>query len=156
MFEKLENRRLDLLIGLNYNGLFPAGGLGKNCRGNLRVMHTRFGSTGYILGGSHEKLKSVKPKYSDEAIAMMTAAKVECIPEVSTVDVDLEVEKKITVLRVTTEPMLTPEYWEKDNLSILPPRRCTKCKQCALKGECSEKHLVHTLEEEDQSHYLEF
>ena len=40
-------------------------------------------------------------------------------------------------------------------LSILPPRRCQKCRQCSLRGECSEKHLVHTLEEEEDLRAIE-
>ena len=57
VFMKLEKRRIDILIGINYNGLFPVGGFGKNCQGNLKVMKTIFGSTGWILGGTHPKLK---------------------------------------------------------------------------------------------------
>ena len=56
-FEKLQMRRIDILIGLNYAGLFPSGGEGQDCVDNLKMMKTKFGSTGYILSGSHKELK---------------------------------------------------------------------------------------------------
>ena len=31
------------------------------------------------------------------------------------------------------------------NYGVLPPRKCMKCRQCALKGDCSEGHLLHSL-----------
>ena len=31
VFQKIQKRRIDLLIGLNYNGLFPTGGTGRDC-----------------------------------------------------------------------------------------------------------------------------
>ena len=147
VFKKLERRRIDILIGLNYNGLFPEGGTGRNCRENLRVMKTRFGSTGWILGGSHSKLECNNPRLSSGAVEIMSADQLHFAPDIVTRDSKAQVENRITALRVITEPMLTPEFWEKDSLSILPPRRCQKCRQCSLKGECSEKHLIHTLEE---------
>ena len=61
----------------------------------------------------------------------------------------------MTALKVSVDPQLTPEYWQNDQLGILPPRRCPKCKQCYERGECSEKHLIHTLEEEDDLKAIE-
>ena len=146
VFRKLEKRRVDLLIGLNYNGLFPTGGTGKNCVDNLRVMKTRFGKTGWILGGSHPSLKPCCPHLSVDATRILTAARLQCVPEVllsSPAD-----PPDLTVLKLKMEPELSYDFWSRDNLAILPPRRCSKCRQCAEKGTCSEKHLIHTLEEE--------
>ena len=56
VFKKLEKRRIDLLIEINFNGLFPVGGLVKDSCENLRVLRTKFGHTGWILGGSHRNL----------------------------------------------------------------------------------------------------
>ena len=155
VFKKLEKRRIDILIGLNYNGLFPVGGTGRNCRENLRVMKTRFGSTGWILGGSHSKLECHNPRLSSGAVEIISAEQLHFAPDTVTRDSKAQVENRITALRVSTEPMLTPEFWERDSLSILPPRRCQKCRQCSLKGECSEKHLIHTLEEEEDLRAIE-
>ena len=158
VFDKLEERRLDLLIGLNYNGLFPTGGEGKNCCENIKVMKTKFGKTGWILGGSHSSLNVVNPQLSNGALSILTAARIQCIPEVLVEDIDAQVEReldRVSVLKVSVEPQLTPEYWESDNLSILPPRRCSRCKQCSETGECSEKHLIHSIEEEADLRALE-
>ena len=149
VFQKLEKKRIDLLIGINYNGLFPVGGVGRDCKGNLKVMRTQFGSSGWILGGSHPSLQCSSPQLASGAVHILTAAKLQCIPDISVRDSDHIVFDRFSALKVSLHPMLTPEHWEKDNLAVLPPRRCLKCKQCSLKGECSQKHLIHSLEEED-------
>ena len=51
-------------------------------------------------------------------------------------------------MKLSVEPQLTPEFWDRDNLGILPPRRCAKCRQCSERGECSDKHRIHSVEEE--------
>ena len=156
LFVKLEKRRIDLLIGLNFNGLFPVGGSGRDCRENLKVMKTKFGSTGWILGGSHRSLCCSKPQLSSGAAEILTAAKVHCIPDVGVRILDHDkIKEKVTVMKIALEPMLTPEYWDRDGLSVLPPRRCSKCRQCSLRGECSEKHLIHSLEEEEDLRAIE-
>ena len=43
---------------------------------------------------------------------------------------------------------MLPEYWIKDQLSVLPPRRCETCRKCADSGKCSETHQLRTLKEE--------
>ena len=112
LFVKLEKRRIDLLIGLNFNGLFPVGGSGRDCRENLKVMKTKFGSTGWILGGSHRSLCYSKPQLSSGAVEILTAAKVHCIPDVGVRILDHDkIKEKVTVMKVALEPMLTPEYW---------------------------------------------
>ena len=85
VFQKLEKRRVDLLIGLNYNGLFPTGGTGRDCHENLRVMKTKFGASGWILGGSHSSLKCSTPQLSAGATTIITAARLQVIPEVLSV-----------------------------------------------------------------------
>ena len=155
VFVQLEKRRLDLLIGINYNGLFPYGGTGRDCRENIRVMKTNFGPTGWILGGSHSKLKCSSLEFSAGAATLLTCARLHCSPDVLVRDTDSKLENAISVLKLSVDPMLTTQYWDKDNLSILPPRRCSKCQQCYQRGECSNKHLIHTLEEEDDLRAIE-
>ena len=53
LFVKLEKRRIDLLMGPKFNGLFPVGGSRRDCCENLKVMKTKFGSMGWSLGGLH-------------------------------------------------------------------------------------------------------
>ena len=151
-FAKLEKRRIDILAGINYNGLMPSGGQGKNCVGNLKALETKFGDSGWILGGSHKKLQVFAPRFSSLA-AEIRVARVQVIPEVTVSCIDTDVEEefhRMTAAKVSIEPELNPEYWEKDQLGVEPPRKCTKCRQCAAKGECSEKHIIHTLQEENE------
>ena len=135
VFDKLEKRRLDLLIGINYNGLFPTGGEGRNCHENLKVMKTKFGKCGWILGGSHSSLKLTSPQLSASAISILTAARIQCFPDVVVNDIKSEACEKVdrfSVMKLSVEPQLTPEFWDRDNLGILPPRRCTKCVQSVV------------------------
>ena len=158
VFVKIQKRRIDILIGLNYNGLFPTGGTGKDCNQNMRIMQTRFGDLGWILGGSHADLQCSNPQLSSGAARILTAARLQCVPDVLVEDNSVQIAedvKKISVLKLSVEPGLTAEYWDKDNLGIQPPRRCVKCKQCAERGDCSEKHLIHTLEEENDLRAIE-
>ena len=157
-FKQLEMRRVDILVGLNYNGLFPTGGNGRDCHEHLRVMRTRFGSTGWIIGGAHSSLNSTIPKLSAGATRIITAARLQVVPEVLIEESFAEVEQKfeeISVAKLTVESELTHAHWNTDNLGVLPARRCAKCRQCSEKGDCSEKHLIHTLEEENDLHAIE-
>ena len=122
------------------------------------MMKSRFGDSGWILGGSHRNLKCSNPQLSAGAARILTAARLQCVPEVLIEDAAAKVERdlqKISVLKVSVDPQLTPEYWDKDNLGVQPPRRCLKCKQCSERGDCSEKHLIHTLEEENDLRAIE-
>ena len=145
------------MVGLNYNGLHPTGGTGRNCKENLKVMKTLFGATGWILGGSHRSLKCSTHQFSASA-AQIRVARLQIVPEVLIENIDAKVEKDfhdLKVAKLSIEPQLSPEYWDKDNLGVEPPRRCTTCRQCADKGECSEKHVLHTLEEEIEKKAIE-
>ena len=79
-FKQLQKRRIDILVGINYNSLFPTGGEGIDSVGNLKVMKTKFGSSGWILGGTHEKLKPPVPRFSSAA-AEIRVARIEIIPD---------------------------------------------------------------------------
>ena len=150
VFQQLQKKRIDILIGLNFNNLFPTGGEGKDCVGNLKVLRTKFGPTGYLLGGTHHDLKPPLPQFSAAAVEMR-AARVEIVPEYNINCLDDEISdklKEVKAARVQIEKELTVEHWESDNLGVEPPRRCRKCLQCAERGDCSDKHIVHTLKEE--------
>ena len=55
-FPLLPKKRLDILIGLNFNSLHPSGGLGVDAVGNLKVLRSKFGC-GWVVGGCHRNLK---------------------------------------------------------------------------------------------------
>ena len=49
-FVALPKRRIDILVGINYNALHPSGGLGVDSVGNLKALRSRFGC-GWVIGG---------------------------------------------------------------------------------------------------------
>ena len=152
-FEKLQMRRIDILIGLNYAGLFPSGGEGQDCVDNLKVMKTKFGSTGYILGGSHKELKVPTLQFSSAAAQLRLSKS-----PVTVHNLEEQVEsklKEVQIAKVRVEKELMSEFWQTDQLGVEPPRRCNSCKQCAERGECSEEHVIHTIKEEIEKQLLE-
>ena len=145
VFSPMPKRRIDILMGLNFNSLHPCGGSGRYTVGNLRALQSKFG-TGWVIGGCHENLKTSPVRLTAEA-ATARVAKVSVIPEFEVNKLDIY-KSSPAFARICIDPVLTPEFWESDSMGILPPRKCIRCKQCALKGDCSEGHLVLTLKEE--------
>ena len=122
VFQQLQKRRIDMLIGLNFNNLFPTGGEGQDCVGNLKVLKTRFGPTGYILGGTHPDFRPPVPKFS-AAAAEIRVARVEIVPDIHVSCLDDDVQdklKEIKATRVQIERELTVEHMESDNLGVEP------------------------------------
>ena len=162
-FQTLPKKRIDILVGLNYNTLHPSGGTDVDVVGNLKAVRNMFGC-GWVIGGCHKNLKVSPLRFSSQAATVRTA-RVSTIPEFSVTEVDFE-EQTCPELRsrvvspclgplavhaaakVCIDPVLTPDFWESDGMGVMPPRKCVKCRQCALKGECSENHFQHTLKEE--------
>ena len=155
VFKPLLKKRIDILIGLNFNGLHPSGGEGENCVGNLKMLSTIFGSTGWIMGGSHPLLKCSPLKFSS-SVARLRVAQLAVSPILSVQE--LPEFLPVTSAKVNTIPSkayegeklpeLLPDFWDRDQLSVLPPRKCERCLQCAVKGKCSEQHQLRTLKEE--------
>ena len=149
-FETLPKKRIDILIGLNYNKLHPEGGLGVDSVDNLKALRNRFGC-GWVLGGAHKDLKIEQLNFSSMA-AFARVAKVSISPCCEVTDLDdpkvILPEGKFSAFKSSVAEELTPEFWEADGLGVLPPRRCSRCRQCAEKGECSEPHIMHDLKEQ--------
>lgn len=144
-FAPLQQKRIDILMGINFNGLHPSGGLGVDVVDNLKALRSRFGC-GWVIGGCHKDLKTSPLKFSPQAAAARIA-RVTVIPDVEVHDLD-SVAALPTFAKITIDPVLTPDFWESESMGVLPPRKCSKCKQCALKGDCSEAHYLLTLKEE--------
>ena len=162
-FALLPKRRIDILIGINFNGLHPSGGLGVDAVDNLKALRSRFGC-GWIIGGSHKLLKSSPLRFSPQA-AVARSARVTVVPKIEVQDPDsvLPCSVKhgsdkllktfsgcVAVSKVTVDPILTPDFWDSEQMGVLPPRKCPKCKMCGLKGDCSEAHYLFTLKEENE------
>ena len=146
VFERLPKRRVDILVGLNYNGYFPSGGEGNNCVGHMKVLSTKFGTTGWILGGCHPNLQCCPPKFCSVA------------NEIRINRVNLEVVPKIKLDRQREKGLvreLTTEYYQSDNLGVEPPRRCDKCLKCVSSGPCSEEGQIHSLQDQEELKMIE-
>ena len=120
-FETLDRKPLDILVGLNFFGLHPEGGSGKDKVGNLRALKSDFGC-GWVIGGSHPSLKPSKIHLTEKALAMVAICKVEI------------------------KPFTLVDFWELDNLGIKPPKRCGRCKGCKF---CTDEGILLSCQEED-------
>ena len=121
-FVSLKEKKLDILIGLNFLSLHPSGGEGVNCVGNLCAMKSQFGC-GWLIGGSDPRLKSSQVKLTAQALAL------------------------VSVARVEVRPYEQKDLFEMDNLGILPAKRCNKCKNCKL---CTDENLFMSCQEEEE------
>ena len=122
MFESLDEKPIDILMGLNFLGLHPEGGKGKDKVGNLRALTNEF-SHGWVIGGSHPKLRPLKAKRNFQVSLMANINKIEIIPPVY------------------------KDFLELENLGVEPPKRCQKCKNCKF---CSEEGLLLSCQEEEE------
>ena len=126
-FVILDRKPLDILVGLNFYGLHPDGGSGKDKIGNLKALRSDF-SCGWIIGGSHPNLKPSKVQLTDKALAMATICKVEI------------------------KPFVPMDFWELNSLGVQPPKRCGRCKSCKF---CSDEGFLISCQEEEEYKVIE-
>ena len=101
-------------------------------------------------------LKSHCPRYS-VAAREIRVAKVEISPSLTVSPVDAQIKQRfheIVSARVVTEKNI--KFWESDQLGVEPPRRCQRCRQCGKSGECSVRHILYTMKEEEDIEYKMF
>ena len=65
-FLPLPKKRIDILMGLNFNSLFPSGGSGIDSVGNLKALRSRC-SFGWVIGGCHDRLKPSPVRLTSQA-----------------------------------------------------------------------------------------
>ena len=126
-FKALQEREVDILIGLNMSHLMPSGGSGVDQCGGIKVKRSLFG-TGWVVGGALGISKSYEKssyKFSTQA-AVVRSAKVLVMPE----------------------PSLNPDFWECDQMGVRTIAKCERCKKCQESGKCSDTHIQHTLKEQ--------
>ena len=121
-FKSLEEKPLDILVGLNFLGLHPEGGTGFDKVGNLKALKSEF-SHGWVIAGSHPKLKPCKINLTTQASIMATLSRVEITPQTY------------------------KDFLELENLGIEPPKRCQRCKMCKF---CSDEGLTLSCQEEEE------
>ena len=122
VFDALAKKNIDVLIGMNFFSLHPSGGQGRNCVENLRVLHSKF-SKGWVIAGAHPAIQSPSPKLSRTALSL------------------------VKVLRVEIKPEMTVDFWEGENMGVLPPKRCCRCMQCS---EYKNSAFLHSRKEQNQ------
>ena len=161
VFQKLPKKRIDILVGLNFFSLHPDGGQGRNSIGNMKALHSKF-SKGWLIAGSHPDLQPVSPRFSTAATIIARVCRVEIKPvfnietEVSashqqhTVCKVCQVDVKSVFnieSRINAKPEHSVDFWEGENMGVLPPKRCCRCLQCS---ECKDSALIHSRREQDE------
>ena len=124
-FAAMENKEVDVLIGLNMMELQPAGGLGMDRVGGLSALRSMFGC-GWVVGGHHPDVQSSVGQSMSSAAMVL----------------------KIAKLCISPEPSHTPEFWEAEGMGVLPPPRCDSCQGCMRSGACSERHFQHSVKKQ--------
>ena len=140
-FIPLPKRRIDILVGINYNALHPSGGLGVDSVGNLKALRSRFGC-GWVIGGSCSDTKPPSVKFSVQAAAARFA-RLKVVPSVYSEDLLQENFDYVTASHIKIDSELTPSFGECEGMGVLPSRKCDSFNDCALEGPCSEAHLLH-------------
>ena len=116
--EGLVEKDVDILLGLNMNHLFPAGGKGKNKHQGMRAKTSLFGC-GWVLGGCHKDLEASQVNISSNA-GIMRAARLQVAP---------------------VDPY-SLNFWEAENMGVLPPAKCERCVACLETGTCSSRNRL--------------
>ena len=151
-FRFVPERRIDILLGLNFFGLHPRGD--PQMVENLVAERSLFNPSGWCIGGSHPLLNIKSTPQLTHTANVLKIAQIQFFPNPDCLAIsDSSVVAKVSLenqrfAAVRSDPMLNPEFWDNDNLGVEPPRRCQKCRQCQIKGDCSESHILHTLKEQ--------
>ena len=126
VFARRNLKPVDILMGNNFLGIHPDGGLGRDAVGNLKVYQSQFG-LGWVLAGTHPELKLSRIQFSSASANLARIFKCAVIPQ------------------------NLPGFWEGECLGVLPPKRCGKCLRCK---ECSESGLLRSRKEQEELEML--
>ena len=125
-FHGLAEKEVDILLGLNMNHLFPAGGKGKNRHQGIRAKTSLF-NCGWVIGGCHRELSPVASSFSSTA-GLMRAAK----------------------LQVSPVDSMSVDFWKCENMGVLPPPKCERCTNCLQYGTCSERNRLISAKQQEE------
>ena len=128
-FKAMEEKEVDILIGLNMNEIFPEGGTGVDKQAGIKVKRSIFGA-GWCVGGVLDQVSNpanftARSLISSQA-ALVRSARVNVVPE----------------------PPLSPDFWECDQMGVKPTPRCDESRKCQQVGMCSDSHAQHTIMEQ--------
>ena len=121
VFASRPGKDVDILMGNNFLGLHPHGGMGDDAVGDLIAYQSAFG-LGWVIGGTHPSLNILSSQLSSSAINLARINKCMVAPE------------------------LLPGFWEGECLGVQSPKRCGRCSRCK---ECSDPALVHSRKDQD-------
>ena len=127
VFAPTEKKPVDILMGNNFLGLHPDGGLGRDAVGDMRAYQSQFG-LGWVLAGTHPDIKPGVVQLSYCAFNISRTFRCEVVPE------------------------MLPSFWEGECLGVLPPKRCGRCLRCR---QCSDPALIFSRKEQEEFEMLE-
>ena len=127
VFAARMKKSVDILMGNNFLGLHPDGGLGRDSVNDLKVYQSQFG-LGWVLAGTHPAIKSSNIHLSSAAVHLARVFKCEVVPH------------------------NLPGFWDAECLGVLPPKRCGRCLRCQ---ECSDSGLLRSRRDQEELEMLE-
>ena len=133
LYEERPKGEIDLLIGENVCGLHP---VTMETVGHLKIKSSIFGS-GHVLSGFHPDIHSQTIRWSED---------VQHIRNFAPGSTYTKNVPNAVVNRISIKPMR--DFFEQENLGIMPPRRCgncLNCKECSFRG--------HLLSQQEQYEY---
>ena len=154
-FKAVPEKPVDILFGVDYFDLHPAGGVGRDQQGHLRALRSLFGN-GWLIVGGHPDVKVVPGKNTPQAMAMASVCRVGLseVPEVSTIpgvpETMLGVRKKSAAegprgRKPCSAAKKIEEFYKGEDMGVLPQRRCDRCSGCST---CSDSGMTRSRQEE--------
>ena len=130
--------KVDLLLGSNLTKIMPRDNYEID---NLRVLSTRFGS-GFCLQGTSSGITrgSQESSYSVQ-VGDTTFAEGVLGAQVQTMHIKINYPTQSSELTCCKCEVRCIPFLEAEEEGILPPRRCTRCKNCLT---CSDRNQMHT------------
>ena len=114
-------------VGIDHLSLHP---VDLEKRDNTRVLASLFGN-GLILAGSHPSIKSKVVRLSEEVSSISS-------------------HSHAIVNRISIQPLY--EYFETNNMGIVPPKRCGNCRNCK---DCSFRGHMLSLKDQYETQVIE-
>ena len=127
-FTSMSSGDIDLLMGLNFNHLFPEGGANKDKVGGIKALRSLFGCGWVISGCDRSVLLDGSQGTINPTVIRMRCARVK--------------------MKTGAEKLLPQDFFEKDLMGVTSSRVCERCLTCLESGTCSEHVQQRTRKEQ--------